>query len=176
MATMQSSSSANTGRWITQGVIGGIIAGIVFAMFEMVMAALLMGSAAFFMPLRMIGAIVLGQPALDPGYPLLNAAIVGMIVHMVLSIIFGAIFAAITATVPALRQSGMVLLVVASVFGLALWIINFYVLASLFGWNWFPTQTNPIVQFIAHTFFYGTVLGLYLSRVLLPRAELTRMR
>lgn len=50
--------------------------------------------------------------------------------------------------------------------GLALWIVNFYVIAPLFGWTWFPNGTNPVVQFIAHTVFYGTVLGLILDRSL----------
>ena len=35
---------------------------------------------------------------------------------------------------------------------------HFYVIAPLFGWTWFPNDTNPIVQFVAHAFFFGTVL------------------
>lgn len=42
---------------LRQGAIAGIVAGIVFAAFEMIVSALVMGPAAFFMPLRMIGAI-----------------------------------------------------------------------------------------------------------------------
>ena len=41
-----------TGTWVRAGVIGGIVAGIAFAMFEMIMAVVLNGSEAFFMPLR----------------------------------------------------------------------------------------------------------------------------
>jgi hypothetical protein len=47
-----------TRRWVIAGLVGGIIAGIVFAMFEMIVAAI-MGDG-FFAPLMMIGAIVLG--------------------------------------------------------------------------------------------------------------------
>ncbi|MGH2382721.1 MAG: hypothetical protein ACRDG7_16090 [Candidatus Limnocylindria bacterium] len=37
------------------------------------------------------------------------------------------------------------------------------VIAPIGGWTWFPEGTNALVQFIAHTFFYGTVLGIYLN-------------
>ena len=41
-----------TGTWVRAGVIGGIVAGIAFAMFEMIMAVVLNGSEAFFMRRR----------------------------------------------------------------------------------------------------------------------------
>jgi hypothetical protein len=61
----------------------------------MLAAAMLMGPNAAAMPLRMIGAMVLGEQALDPGYPLMTAAMTGMVVHLILSIVFTGIFAAI---------------------------------------------------------------------------------
>jgi hypothetical protein len=69
---------------IRAGLIGGAVAGTAFAMFEMVAAAVLNGSDAFFMPLRMIGAIALGTSALDPASSLLTAGAAGLVVHMVL--------------------------------------------------------------------------------------------
>ena len=170
MATVREPGTrSDTGTWIKHGLIGGIVAGIAFAMFEMIMAALMMGAAAFWMPLRMIGGMILGQQALDPSYPLATAAVVGLITHMVLSMIFGAVFGAIVSAVPALRSTTGALLGAASIYGLALWLINFYLIAPAVGWVWFPTGTNPVVQFLAHTFFFGTVLGFYLDRVLAPR-------
>jgi len=41
---------AGLGRWAKHGVIGGLLAGVLFALFEMVMATVQMGSEAFFMP------------------------------------------------------------------------------------------------------------------------------
>ncbi|HBY99183.1 MAG TPA: hypothetical protein DEP84_35430 [Chloroflexi bacterium] len=155
----------DAGWWFKQGVIGGLIAGIVFAVFEMVVAALLNGVNAFFMPLRMIGGIVLGSQALQPAYPLVSAAVTGIVVHMILSMVFGVIFAVIVAYIPQLASTPAWLLVSASVFGLLLWLVNFYLIAPAAGWVWFPTNANPVVQFFAHTFFYGTVLGLYLNQV-----------
>lgn len=164
MATLQRHAPVDIGRWAKQGAIGGVIAGIVFAMFEMIMAAVLDGADAFFMPLRMIGAIVLGMKALDPGYSLLTAGVVGLMLHMMLSIVFGIIFAALVAYIPRLADSSPILLVAASVYGFALWIVNFYAIARAAHWSWFPDKTNVAVQVIAHTVMFGTALGLSLER------------
>jgi hypothetical protein len=144
-------------KWgLTQGAIAGIVAGIAFAAFEMTASASMMGAEAFFMPLRMIGAIALGPEALDPSYSLLTAGVAGVVVHMILSVIYGIIFGEV-ATV--LRGS-TAFIAAASVFGLALWLVNFYVIAP-FAFPWF-LDSSPLVQFIGHTFFFGSVLGYYL--------------
>jgi hypothetical protein len=147
----------------------GIVAGIIFAVFEMVAAAILMGPEAAVMPLRMIGAIVLGPAALDPGYSLITAALAGVIVHLVLSILFTGIFAvvasAITVTFGREFLSTPGSLALAGVgFGIALWLVNFYIVAPVAGWMWFPERTNPLVQFLAHAFFFGAPIGWMLGR------------
>ena len=156
-------SHPTVASWVRHGVIGGIVAGIVFAMFEMVMAAILDGAGAFFMPLRMIGGIALGQQALDPGSSLLAAGATRLVVHMVLSMMYGVVVAGVARYVPALSASAVALVAWASVAGFGLWVVNFYVIAPIGGWNWFPDGTNAVIQFVAHTFFFGTVLGLYLN-------------
>jgi hypothetical protein len=150
------------GWWLTQGADAGLVAGILFAAFAMVTAWLTVGT--LWLPLRMIGAIGLGPAALDPGYPLVTAAAVGVVVHMVLSVAFGAVFGAVVGTVPVIARSGGRLLAAASAYGLVLWVVNLYVVSPVFGWSWFPEQTNALQQFVAHTFFFGTVLGFYLDR------------
>jgi uncharacterized membrane protein YagU involved in acid resistance len=141
---------------LTQGAIGGIVAGIVFAAFEMIASAAMMGPEAFFMPLRMIGAIALGPAALEPTYSLWGAGLAGLVVHIVLAVIYGAVFALIFGGL----RSPAVDIAVGAAFGLALWLINFYVIAPVM-FPWF-TEANPMVQFIAHTFFFGAVLGWYM--------------
>ena len=153
-----------TATWVRVGVVGGIVAGIAFAMFEMVMAAVLNGSDAFFMPLRMIGGIGLGAAALDPATSLLVAGAAGLAIHMVLSMMYGLVVAGVLAQIGTLARSTVSILVVSSLAGFALWIVNFFVLAGLFGWSWFPDSQNVMVQFVAHTFMFGTVLGLVLDR------------
>lgn len=140
-------------------VAAGVLGGLVFAVFEMVMAAVMMGPQAFFMPLRMISGIVLGEAALDPSYSLLLAGVVGVIVHMVLSIAFAAVLAAV---VKSLDSAGTAL-AAGVAFGIALWIVNFYVLAPVMGWAWFPERSNAVVQFMAHAFFFGLPVAWYFT-------------
>jgi len=151
-------------RWAIHGIIGGIFAGVVFAMFEMVMAAVQMGGESFFMPLRMIGGIVLGGQALAPETSLVVAGTAGLVVHMMLSAAYGVGVAVAAAVVAQLRSGTLPLLAWASIAGFALWIVNFYVIAPIAGWRWFPDGTDPVVQFVAHTFFFGSALGVYLNR------------
>ncbi len=143
------------------GALMGVLAGAVFIFFEMVVAKSMGMEAAG--PLRMIAAIVLGREALPEqaavGLPAAEAA--GFVVHFVLSAVFGAIFGAIAGSVGVLRTNRWVLLGSAVVFGWALWIINFYVIGNIF-FPWFTT-TNPLVQFFAHGFFYGGILGVLLE-------------
>lgn len=140
---------------IRQGVIGGIVAGVVFAAFEMIVSAIMMGGGAFFMPLRMIGAIALGSAALEPDYSLWLVAPAGLAVHVVLAAIYGVVFAM---AFGGLRSAAMDIGIGAA-YGFALWLLNFYVIAPI-AFPWFA-EANPMVQFIAHTFFFGAVLGWY---------------
>lgn len=163
-----------TRAWLKHGATGGILAGIIFMAFEMMAAALTMGTDAVFTPLRMIGAIVLGATALDSAT--VAAVVVGAIVHLVLSAIFGAIFGvgvgSMVSAVPPLLRSTRSIVAVGSAYGFALWPINFYAIAPWAGWSWFPSQSNPVVQFVAHTVFFGTALGLYVAdRIAAKRAR-----
>jgi hypothetical protein len=151
-------------------VTTGIVVAILFATFEMIAAAILMGPAAAVMPLRMIGAMVLGPAALDAGYSLAVAAMVGILVHVILSIIFTGMFA-VTASALTVTAAGDLLsipsgLALAGIlFGIVLWLVNFYIVAPVAGWTWFPERANPVVQFLAHAFFFGCPAGWMLGRV-----------
>jgi hypothetical protein len=141
-------------------IVAGIIGGLIFAAFEMIAAAVMMGPEGTFMPLRMIGGIALGAQALDPAYPLVTAAIAGVLVHIVLSIAFAIVFSAI---VPATVSSGAVAILGIG-FGIALWFVNFFVIAPFAGWTWFPERTDPLVQVLAHGLFFGCPVAWYLTR------------
>jgi uncharacterized membrane protein YagU involved in acid resistance len=150
-----------------QGVAGGIVAGIIFAMAEMILNVLM--GKPFFGPLRLIGSIVLGQQALAPTYPLVSAAIVGLIVHMIMSMMFGLIFIYALAALRQVQASSSRLLVYGSLFGLALWVVNFLILAPVL----FPqfTMVNQFWNgFFAHTFFFGAMIGGYVS-IVKPKHE-----
>lgn len=74
---------------------------------------------------------------------------------------YGAVFSAVASGIGVPRRSRWALIGVATVFGFALWIVNFYVIAPV-AFPWF-TQSPPVLQFVAHTFFFGTALGLLLA-------------
>jgi hypothetical protein len=160
-----SSAESQATTWIVMAAVAGAIAGVVFAMFEMMMAVVTDGTGAFFMPLRMIGGIAIGKTALDPGTSLLFASGVGIVLHMALSMMFGVIVAGVLRRVPSLASSKSSVLITSSVAGLLLWIVNFQVFARAFGWTWFPDGTNAAVQIVAHTVFFGTILGYLLIRL-----------
>jgi hypothetical protein len=160
---------SDLGALIRSGAVGGVGAGIVFAMFEMITALVLDGPDAFFMPLRMIGGIGFGPSAVDPATSLLSAGGAGIVIHMILSMMYGIVVAGVLSLVPRLSTSRSAVLISASIAGVVLWLVNFYGLAPVFGWTWFPDKTNAVVQFVAHTFFFGTVLGFVLDRAYFQR-------
>ena len=163
--TVNATTAIATGAWVRAGLVGGIIAGLAFAMFEMIMAVVLNGTEAFFMPLRMIGAIGIGTSALDPAGSLLTSGGAGLVIHMALSMMYGVAVAAVLSLVPALSRTTTSVVAVASIAGFCLWILNFFILAGTFGWTWFPDTQNVAVQFVAHTVMFGSVLGLVIDRL-----------
>jgi len=159
MAEVKRATSTDVAPAIECGIIGGIIAGVIFAMSEMVMAVLL-GTPAV-APLQMIGAIALGPGVLPPAAPTASTLLAGVVVHMILSAIYGVVLALIALAIPVLRSSVRVLTGIGMVWGLVLWLVNFYLIAPV-AFPWFG-MANPVVQFIAHVFFFGAVLGYVLG-------------
>jgi len=143
---------------IRQGALAGIAAGIVFAVFEMAASAAMTGAEAATMPLRMIGAIALGPEALEPSFSLTTAALAGVAVHLVLAAIYGGVFAALAGGL----RSGAGIVGLGAAYGLALWLLNFYVIAPA-AFPWFA-DADPMIQFVAHTIFFGAALGFVLWR------------
>lgn len=147
---------------VKHGVIGGVVAGIIFAIAEMIGGSVIDG-APFFMPLKAFASIPIGKE--PPKIAWATAVPVGVISHLALSIIYGVIFALIVVYLPMLRVSPVMIVIAASIYGLLLWLINFFVLAGAISRPWFKMAPKG-EQFVYHTFFYGTVLGLYLIAVM----------
>lgn len=143
---------------VRQGALGGIVAGVVFAVFEMIASAAMMGAEAAVMPLRMIGAIALGSAALDPTYPLASAVLAALAVHIVLAMIYGGAFGIVAGGL----RTGPAIIGFGTAYGIALWLLNFYIIAPA-AFPWFG-DADPVVQFVGHAFFFGSVLGFYLWR------------
>lgn len=147
-----------------QGAIGGIVAGIVLAVADSAMTLTLGGSA--FGPMRLIASIVLGTAALSPAYPLAVALPVGVITHLLNSAVYGVIFVYLLVVTNRIASSDRQLLLYGTLYGFAVWVVTILIVGAL-AFPQFLTMNQFWNGFVAHTFFYGTVLGAYLA-VALP--------
>ena len=148
------------------GIVGGVIAGIAFALAEMVINAML--GKPFPGPLRLISSMALGTEALDPGYRLTKAGAMGLVIHVILSGLYGAIFARLATLFNLHRAPAKYLIVSGSLFGLGLWVVSFLIIVPITFEQF--TQVNQFWNgFVAHTFFYGTVLGWLVASLRLPK-------
>ena len=144
------------------GVIGGIVAAMTFMVFQMTAAAAHEGSA--FIPPRVLASLIFGEQALTATVPLLTALAVGMVVHVVLSILFGLAFVGLLTVFRQLCSSWRMMLVYGSLFGFALWIVNFRIIGSIL----FPqllTVDQFWMGFLPHAAIIGLGLAVYVSLV-----------
>lgn len=150
----------STRQLLLHGIVGGIIAGVVFASAHSIMGHVLMGDA--YGPIRRMGALALGPEAIDPEYPLAQAAIAGGLIYLVLSALYGVVFLYLVAAAGQLDAPVRSLLLYGLLFGVALWIINFLIIAPV-AFPWFAAVDQFWFGFFAHALFYGTVLGAYMA-------------
>ena len=131
-------------------VWAGLIAGVVFMMLEMALVTLFMGESPWAPP-RMIAAIVLGGGVLPPPATFdFGIFMVAMVVHFILAVVYAFVFTWI-----AFRWSLGIAMFAGAIFGLALYIINFYGLTLVF--PWFAMARN-LVSIFSHLVF-GLVLA-----------------
>ena len=146
---------------VKNGIIGGLLAALVFAALEMLGSWIMQGSLDA--PLRMIAGVPLQQPPdqIDGN----TALIVGLISHMAYAMVVGVIIAFIVAGVPALRRSASATILFSAVVNLITFPLNFYVIAPLLNAPWFAQTTDPMMimlQALYHLVF-GAVIGWYLA-------------
>jgi hypothetical protein len=155
-------------------VIAGVMAGIILVVFELLASGFLRGSEAAALPLRMVAATALGSQALNPAYSLVTAVMTGTAIYLVLSIAFIAAFVAImgfTERITRIVANMDYLPLAGAIYGFVVWLVSFYVVAPLAGWTWFSAQTNPFVQLVAFTVFFGCPVGWMLGQ---SRASIIR--
>lgn len=133
-------------------VWAGLVAGAVFMMLEMILVATLGGSSPWGPP-RMIAAIVMGEGVLPPpaSFDLL-VFLAAMLVHFVMSIILALPLAWI---ISRQRLSLVASLGAGTVYGLIIYLVNFYGFTAVF--PWFAMARTPITL-LSHAAF-GLVLG-----------------
>lgn len=133
-----------------KAAIWGLIAGIAMAIVAMMITwAMGMG---FWTMLVMIASLVVGQSAMIGGLSL-GVLMLGAIIHMALSMMFGVMYAAVVNL--ATREfigTGLV-------FGLVLWLFDFYVLGLVFPGARLMAAHEPAWLAIVTHLTYGFTLG-----------------
>lgn len=130
----------------------GLIAGAVFLVAEMLMVMAFMGQSPWGPP-RMIAAIVMGKGVLPPPASFdMGIVTIAMLIHFGLAVIYGLIFSWI-----AHQVSGLNAILGGSVFGLAIYFINFYLISPVL-FPWF-TEAQNWISLVAHLLF-GLTLGI----------------
>jgi hypothetical protein len=132
-------------------VWAALIAGLVFMMAEMIMVLTFLGQSPWGPP-RMIAAMLMGQEVLPPPATFDGGVMMtAMMIHFPLSIVYGLVIGWIVH-----RLTGKYVTLIGAVFGLAIYFINFYLVAPIL-FPWF-TEAQNMVSLLAH-FLYGVVLG-----------------
>ncbi len=129
-----------------------IIAGIVFMMLEMALVATVGGGSPWGPP-RMIAAMAMGEGVLPPPATFETVPmLVAMLVHFTTSVVYAAILGWIISR----RGLGLGMsLLVGTLFGLVLYLANFYVFTAV--WPWFA-MARGMISIFAHA-VYGLTLG-----------------
>lgn len=141
------------------GAWAGVIAGLVFLMLEMGLVWMAQGQSPFGPP-HMMAAMVLGKEVLPPPgswAPFdLKILITAMMIHFPVSIAYGLLGAWL---VHRFDWAGG--LMIGATFGLAIYIVNFYVIAPV-AFPWFEMGRNWIGAF-SHVMFGAVLAGAYIA-------------
>jgi hypothetical protein len=151
---------------------GGIVAGVVFVLFEMLAVTLTPGVTDVFRPFRIRSAIVFGPEVIDSTTPAGASIVTGSLIHLGLSSLFGSCLGTFLAKRGRLTRSLRGLILAEVLYGLVLWLVNIYTVAPAMGWTWFLEETDPVVQALGHTLFFGVPLALFLYWASAPRRHL----
>lgn len=137
------------------GAWAGVIAGLVFVMLEMGMVWMFLGQSPWGPP-HMIAAMALGRDVLPPPgtwAPFdMSILLVAMLIHLPLAVLYGLFGGWLVH-----RFDGAGAAAVGAAYGLAIYLVNFYLLApALF--PWFEMARNWVSVF-SHVMF-GVLVGL----------------
>jgi hypothetical protein len=134
-------------------VIAGLLAGALALVLRVLLWVLVTGGS-FWAPFYQSAAILLGPESLAPvDAPQMGVVTVGVLVHMVLSLVYALVLAFI------IHRWGLIIGIVGgALFGLAIYIINYYTFTYLFPW-FFPLRSWLVLA--THVFFGAAAGGLY---------------
>lgn len=137
--------------------VSGFVAGAVLMVLELIWSVLVIGADPWGITHK-IAAIVMGPAALQSADFSVGVVTVALATHYVLGIAFGVILAAIIAPFHFDSSPGMVLLT-GAVFGLVLYLLNFYGMVRFFSWfadmrGWTTLATHLIFGMTAAIMYW----------------------
>jgi hypothetical protein len=144
---------------VTDGVRCGVVAGIIFAVVQVVAAAI---SGAPLAPLRMSSSVLLGLDVAQ-GASLASTALIGLGVHLALSALFGLLYGLIDCVNLGDRARSWARQAPVGLFyGLAIWLLDFQVVSRI-SHPWF-LGAHQFAQAAIHALFFGLPLALMYVR------------
>ena len=134
-------------------VIAGLMAGAIFLLVLLVAYPLATGGTPWTV-FRFIGAIILGETVLPPPTTFdAGVVVTAVLLHFILSVIYTLVLALIV------HRWGILISVIGGVlFGLALYLINFFTFTMFFPW-FYPARAWPFS--IGHILFGAIAGGVY---------------
>jgi hypothetical protein len=134
-------------------VIAGLVAGAVFLLVLLIAYPLATGGTPWTI-FRFIGAMVLGEAVLPPPTTFDGGVVVtAVLIHFTLSILYTLILAFIV------HRWGMLISILGgALFGLALYLINFFTFTMFFAW-FYPARAWPFS--LVHILFGAVAGGIY---------------
>ncbi|HWZ87561.1 MAG TPA: hypothetical protein VNW92_01890 [Polyangiaceae bacterium] len=146
----------STRRGVKEGLEFGLIAGLIFALAEIVAAAL-MGDPPL-SALRLFASVLLGHAALETA-ALGRVVLVGAIAHLLLSAVFGVVYGLFAAVLaPDMQTNWRKQAWIGLAFGASVWLVNFQIFAGIL-YPWFQ-KTPQLLQVSLHAAFFGLPLAL----------------
>ncbi len=140
----------------TVAAVSGFAAGAVLMVLELLWSTIIMGVSPWEAS-HMIAAIVMGADALQSTDFDLMIVAVALVTHYVLGIAFALILATVIVQFSFDSSIGLALLT-GAVFGVAMYLFNFYGMAQFFSWF---VEMRGLATLVAHVIFGGVVAAMY---------------
>ncbi|MGH8809445.1 MAG: hypothetical protein ACREX0_16345 [Noviherbaspirillum sp.] len=140
--------------WIAAAV-SGFVAGAVLMVLELIWSAI--GDVSPWTTTNMIAAITMGSDVMQSNEFDFSVIMAALLTHYVLGTVYGMILAAIIAPFHFDSSPGLAMLI-GAVFGLALYLLNFYGMVRFF--PWFAEMRNWVTVW-AHVIFGMTAAFMY---------------
>jgi cytochrome bd-type quinol oxidase subunit 2 len=148
----------HVGDFELEGIYAGLWAGGLLLLCEMIVAGAVVPNGGFPTPLVLAASLIMGSHAFDA--PLILAMLTGLVVHVGMSAGVGFLFG-LVATEERIktRHRRKAQLLIGTLFGTAIWLVNFVVVARLF-YASIAHWTSLWVQLALHVVAFGAPLGL----------------